>query len=191
MCFKRCQQALALVVGLFVLCLISFLVLLLGRCVAAASAYASNHDGDWNVAHILGSHEFWDFSEGSYWGWGGLWVLIFWVAVALIICFVWILNWAGRVLFDFYCCESVALCIDCCGPRAKAWRARKVREKYGKPSDWDMDGYDTDDGFQFKDTYSFEMMEEGDSKRSPNLERIPGGGVEYRPIAVGDSAERG
>lgn len=80
---------------------ISGIIILLARFAFATYAYVSSHDGDWNVAHIFSSHEFWDMEEASYWEWAALTCLIIWIAIFLGFFVLWLIN---------FCCRSMCKC---------------------------------------------------------------------------------
>lgn len=123
---KRCRLFVACVVLLVVFVVVSFLIILLGRCATAANAYVSSHDGNWNMEDVFESEEFQDWDEASYWWWGVLWCVIFWAAVLVVLVGVWLCMWASRVWCNWYCCDSMADAWDYWGGEEGRRRRREL-----------------------------------------------------------------
>lgn len=133
-CCKDLACIIAVLVFILVVVVLAFVIVLFGRFGAATYAYVSKHDGDWNVEHILTSHEFWDMDEADYWYWGLILLAVIVVFVLLFILALW--------LIACFCCGGVASCMDRVFPRWSRYRKQRVWD-----DSYEMDRYygDEDD----------------------------------------------
>ena len=133
----------ALSVALVGFIVITFLIIFVGRCVAAGLDYLGTTDWeDSSVEDVLTSDEFLDFGEASYWGWGALAALVVWGSLVLFFAAVCAFRWSLSVLFIWFCCDPNCWCCWMRDAQSNNNRRKSNTKNQRRPQYFDDDDSD-------------------------------------------------